>query len=353
MRHMRVDEVRGLACILVVVFHAVGSDPALANTAIAYLMQSFVFVRMPLFIAITGYLYGRQRGHRPLTPRGWARRTGRLAPPFLLASLICCAIDQVAGRGFHLGDALSFGAWHLWYLQALAMLLMIACLLDMTGRIENRHLWIVAGTALCVSASGLFADIRLFSIGRAIVLLPFFYTGAAIAAGGISRPHRNAIYAAGAAGMLLHLLSLAGMAPIWATSSLVAGAVGIAGFVAIGSMMPSSTLFRRLGAYSLPIYLWHLPASALLSAVVLNLIDAGPYAGLVLRVAVGVTAPTALCIVTQRVMPSMLVVVGRHSADRSPDVVTVAATTRPRPALAAGFGFDQGQGMTGELARAA
>lgn len=59
MRSDRIDETRGIACLLVLAFHAIGSEPGLGRSSWVYFADSLHFVRMPIFIAITGYLYGR------------------------------------------------------------------------------------------------------------------------------------------------------------------------------------------------------------------------------------------------------------------------------------------------------
>jgi surface polysaccharide O-acyltransferase-like enzyme len=61
-----IDTVRGLACLFIVALHAVGDTPSnglrLPMTSDwHYAMESIEFLRIPLFTALSGYLYAGQR----------------------------------------------------------------------------------------------------------------------------------------------------------------------------------------------------------------------------------------------------------------------------------------------------
>ncbi|MBJ6122692.1 acyltransferase family protein [Sphingomonas mollis] len=330
---MRIDEARGLASIMVVAFHAIGSE-SLVHSSWAYLAQSLTFVRMPLFIAITGYLYGLRRGHRPLTFTGWSKRTGRLLPPFLLGTLVCWTISLHKGRPFEIVNGLIFGAWHLWYLQALAMILLAVWVMDKWLRPSNDRLWMVAGAAFAVVATGMFSGVAQLSVAKAAYLLPHFLVGAAIGASPAlleRRRNRIAIYMAGAFGLIAHQASLLGVGSEWAKTSLVAATIGVATFTLVRTSMPASPVLRRIGAYSLPIFLWHLPVASVLSALLLHRFGTEPHIAVIAKMAFGIAVPIAAAIACARLAPQMLIFVGRRATSPSPE--PAAETRRPVPAL--------------------
>jgi len=65
-----IHAVRGLACLMIVAFHVIGDDAGEGlrlpdNSGWHYAMKSIVFLRVPLFIVISGYFYGGHRATRP------------------------------------------------------------------------------------------------------------------------------------------------------------------------------------------------------------------------------------------------------------------------------------------------
>lgn len=319
MRSDRIDETRGIACLLVLAFHAIGSEPGLGRSSWVYFADSLHFVRMPIFIAITGYLYGRTRGYRPLTPAMWSKRLSRLWPPFLLVTLIVGIIDKVAGRGFHPVDALLFGSWHLWYIQAIGVILGTMLFIELWISPGSRSLWIAAAIAGLVAASGVLADVRLLSIQRAICLMPHFLAGVALG----STPRENqprllkiAIYALGFLSLFATQLSLNGHGRVWAEGSLVATCLGLAGFLLIGTMAPRSCTLRGIGVHSLPVFLWHLPFYAVTSFVLLHRIHVEPHTAVLLKIAIGLAGPIQMARFVERNAPRATLLIGARDPRR-------------------------------------
>lgn len=344
MKIKRVDEMRAIACILVLAFHAVGSEPQLRGTALAYLAASLRFVRMPVFISITGLLYGLSRKHQPLNMEGWRKRVGRLLAPFVLCSFIICLLDQMRGAGFHPVRALAFGAWHLWYLPALAMILLIVVALERLVELSSKRLWVAASIAALISATHIANHINLFAFSRAVSLLPFFLAGAAI---GSSRDRdvpilgKVLIFAAGFMALVVHQFSLNGVGAQWQIGSLVSSALGLFGFLLVGSLAPASQLLRSIGIHSLPIFLWHLPIFAVLSGLLLHRFQVEPHVAFLVKIVVGVCLSMLFADEMERRLPALAPYIGarnqrRRLADQRREAeaflsasATTRATTKP------------------------
>ncbi|WP_157822193.1 acyltransferase family protein [Shewanella sp. Actino-trap-3] len=59
---MQIDTLRGIACILLVSYHVIGSTPMqgmkISTGLLREINDLFVYIRMPLFAFISGVLYG-------------------------------------------------------------------------------------------------------------------------------------------------------------------------------------------------------------------------------------------------------------------------------------------------------
>ncbi len=319
MAGINIDEVRGFAAILVVAFHAIASEPSLFHSVWGYFVASLSYVRMPLFIAVTGYLYGAQRSRRPLSFAGWEKRTRRIVPPFLLATVVCWVLSAPTDHAFNISVGLIFGAWHLWYLQALAVILLVMTMIDVVVRPTDAQLWLLVVAAFLLAALDPLTGFGWFSIDRALYLLPHFLAGGAIGAMPQiinHRPTRMVIYALGLIGVILQQLSYWGYIPLWSRQSLVAGAIGVTSFVFVARHMGQNETLRRIGAYSFPIFLWHLPVSSVISGLLLRRIDIERQLAVLVKIGVGVVVPIIVTITCMRYAPRLLPFVGRRASSK-------------------------------------
>ncbi|MDP1027910.1 acyltransferase [Sphingomonas sp. KR1UV-12] len=317
----RLDDMRGFACLMVVAFHAVGSEPTLRGSLVGSAIQLLGYVRMPLFIAITGFIYGYRRDAQVLSWEGWTKRTSRLVPPFVLLTLVCSAIDWEAGRSATPIRSLFYGMWHLWYLQALAVVLIVVYAGERAFHPGRRGLWLAALVAAAISAGGLFGTVQILSIDRSFYLLPHFLFGVVLGyhgREGLAWPMRLAIYVAGVVALAFAAAGIQSGTP-WAGSSLIGVAIGWATVLSLSRHMPSYGLLTGIGRFSLPIFLWHLPLAAVLSAVLLHRVHLAVYVAVLLRVVVGIVTPMVAVLLAERYAPGAIIFIGRRSpVDRSP-----------------------------------
>src|SRR5689334_1115040 len=122
----RIETLRGLACVLLVAFHVIGSEPDTglhAGEGSLYRQFAYLFqhIRMPLFTFLSGFVYA----YRPLLPGQLptfaAKKLLRLLLPFICVSTIYYAVASVtpgASGQMPLHDAWQIYAFpyvHFWF----------------------------------------------------------------------------------------------------------------------------------------------------------------------------------------------------------------------------------------------
>lgn len=185
----RIESLRGLALILMVAGHAIGSSAYSGmrvpdDSLLRYLYDSFVYIRMPLFTAISGYVYAL----RPVTTSGSVQRflkgkTYRIAIPMIVvSSLFFLAQSLIPGTNEKPDHENFFGIFfygyaHFWFLQAILLIFLGVIVLEKAHITKG-----FAGALLALFASMLIPEIfeqpiKFFSFYRALDLLPFFLLG--------------------------------------------------------------------------------------------------------------------------------------------------------------------------------
>lgn len=292
-----IDTLRGLACILLVSFHVVGvPDTGLrlpSSHWLAQLNDLLLFLRMPLFSFISGYVYAA----RPF--QGDARhfiggKTRRLLLPMLTLGTLYALVQRLTPGT----NAVGIEHWwllhiepvgHFWFLQALFLIFLTIVIL------ERSKLLARPGTFLLVFAASaalfVFAHAPVyFGLAGAVYLLPFFLGGLACRRFDIRSVRTRWLAAALFAG-----------AALWLSTRPSHGAViAFAGLMVSLSMvfllLRSGWQVRWLayvGGFSFAIYLMHVffTAASRIFFSALGLSD--PYVHTLLGTAAGVLGPMA------------------------------------------------------------
>lgn len=267
---LNIDAVRGLACLLVVALHVVGDSDSnglhLPMTSYwHYVMTSVEFLRMPLFTALSGYLYANHRVTRTEFSGFWTKKLRRLAVPLVFATVVFWSLRHYAhNEQTSLTEALLFRYGHLWYLQALLILFAAISISDAFFQISSVSLVLVGLSAIMISAEGLPIS-TFFGLTGAFYLAPYFLFGIILR----ERPQwlqdpRSGVLAAGIIIIVLtsQQLGLFGLAMEITSLQLPAAVAGMAGVVFLLQRFPNSVLLAGIGRYSYTIYLWHILASA-------------------------------------------------------------------------------------------
>lgn len=268
----RVQTLRGLAMLLIVLFHMIGDgQTGLRVTGDSFwplLNDVFPDFRSPLFGFISGFVYA----WRPASPGGYGyfamKKARRLLKPLFAVSLMFFAL-QLWAPGVnirpHLSDIwtlLFFPYRHLWFLQATILIFCTVLTLERMGALRTQ------GRALAVIAVGIVIALsnvvewQFFSVHKAANLFPYFVTG--LAANRFrtlfQRPQIRyglivpialisfALYTyAIFSGVTSH-----GSRPEW-----VGQVVGFSGALFLVQFIPVTPALILVGKYSFTIYLYH------------------------------------------------------------------------------------------------
>ena len=188
-KDLRIETMRGLALFLMVAGHVIGSSSDLGmkvpdDSVLRYLYESLVYIRMPLFTAISGYVYAL----RPLNsgsdlPRFYHGKFKRIGIPLLTVSTLFFVLQMVVPNTNdkpQLSEIFSiylFSYAHFWFLQSIFCIFVVIALLEKAGWLLTLRSY---GLVFAVALAASFAWERfpnMFSLDRAIQLFPFFLLG--------------------------------------------------------------------------------------------------------------------------------------------------------------------------------
>ncbi len=187
-----IETLRGLAIVLVVLGHValeLGHRGMLSSHhAVAYVVESLSYLRMPLFTVIAGYVYALRPVRAGAEKKFALGKLRRVLLPFIFVGLIDAAyLDyRFDGVAFNqLGETL-FGIFaldlgHLWYLKAMLWIFAGTMLLDAGKVLERVRPWvlILIGTALVSTAVAGNERHMLpwLALGDTLYILPYFVLG--------------------------------------------------------------------------------------------------------------------------------------------------------------------------------
>lgn len=272
------DSVRGLACLLVVALHVIGDTEANGlrlpmSSGWHYAMVSIEFIRIPLFTALSGYLYAGNRVSRSAFGRFWGKKARRLGVPLIcVTAVMWVLLTRIEVAPIPAARALLFSFGHLWYIQALILLFAAVSVCDALFRPGCAALTLAGLAAVMVSQSGWHVT-RFFSLDGAFYLAPYFLFGMILRENPAWLRDRSVGWLAlGIVAVVLtcQQLGLAGLMAPLTVLQLPAALAGMAGVVFLLQRFPRSALLASIGVYSYTIYLWHVAAGAMARAVLVK-----------------------------------------------------------------------------------
>ena len=183
----QIETLRGFACVLLVLYHVIGADPAgglqVTEGPIRWGNDTLAYLRMPLFTFLSGLVYGLKpfTGDSNRFLRGKVRRL--LLPMLVVGTLFAVLQNLVPGT-----HAEAYNWWrlhlepvaHFWFLESLFWVFLVVWLLEL-ARVMNTRIGMVmtcmvAGLVYVWAPKGWY----MFSIEGAFYLLPYFMVGLAI-----------------------------------------------------------------------------------------------------------------------------------------------------------------------------
>lgn len=325
-RSLQIDTLRGLACVLLVTFHTIGMDARTGlrvpdDHALRLFSDVFVYLRMPLFAFLSGYVYAL----RPITGDlqsfmgGKARRL--LIPMLSVGTLF--AIVQTITPGTNAGGYNWYllhiePVAHYWFLESLFLIFLLVASLEKLGWLRSGPtflvVWIAAAAAFCVDAVPVY-----FGLKGALYLLPFVLLG--IASRRFGADLSDALVRACAAALFgaISIYALLRGAGLPSNQSLLALGLGSCACVFLLRTRMQIDRLARLGAYSFSIYLFHSVFSAASRILLGRAFDLSLWPLLVAGIAAGLALPVLVEWTIRRTRFSIgLLMIGQRPKARSP-----------------------------------
>lgn len=188
-RDASIDTLRGIACVLLVTMHVIGYDEGSGihipdGSALRWYTDSMVYLRMPLFSFLAGFVYAWRPTHAPTVyPTFMSAKMRRLLVPYVVfVPLIGVAQTLVPDANNSTGR--NTFEWFLyalppyWFLLAMFWIFAVVALLDSWRLLEHRP--VVLGVFAALAAVNSFTpvvDIDFLQIGPAVSLATFFIAG--------------------------------------------------------------------------------------------------------------------------------------------------------------------------------
>ncbi|MFC6335274.1 acyltransferase family protein [Pseudomonas sp. CCM 7891] len=340
-KSLEIETLRGLACLLLVLYHVIGplggGLKIDVGSPFRVIADSMVYVRMPLFTFISGYIYSIYKIRGNDFSAYFFGKVRRLIVPLFCVGIpfsILQAIGPGVNKELGLVDALlSFyvPVNHFWFLQAVFIIFMFVGLLEWRGLLQTAtRLYLLLAFAAGVFLLPPFA-LDAFGINGAIYLLPFFVMGM-IGQAKVNEIRQSLKVIGPLVFVLISLVLLYVAAVdrelIVDRRSLVGLLVGCVSCVALLSSNVRAQWLIWLGGYSYAIFLFHVLFAAA-SRFALGRLGIKDESVLVLSgVVCGLLGPVVLSSIFSRFALTSTLFLGERAARKKPPAA--ATVSQPR-----------------------
>jgi surface polysaccharide O-acyltransferase-like enzyme len=316
--NLPIETLRGLACLLLVLYHVIGADASLGlrveDGPVRWLNDGLAYLRMPLFTFLSGLVYGL----RPFAGNSRAFLVGkvrRLLIPMLFVGTLFAVLQALIP-----GTNSRVGPWyllhvnpvaHFWFLESLFWVFLVIWALERWNLIRDVKGYLLALTLACA----LYLTVRgwfMLGIEGAIYLMPYFLFGLAFSRFAL-KPYLTSAW------VRWGLLILAIVAVIWMGMPVSNPDRRTVAMLAVGLSlcMLSLSLARvvpwlaAIGRHSYAIYLFHVFFTAALR-IALNLMQIKLLPiDILLGLAIGLAGPIVLDRVASRFKWPALLLLGK------------------------------------------
>lgn len=276
-----IEALRGLACVLLVMAHVIGENAAgglrvPGDSIFRWYVDSFAYIRMPLFTFISGYVYAM----RPLTAienwpaflKGKTRRL--LLPMFVVGTFL--AVLQSYGPGVNEPLKTPWYLWNIvpispfWFIWSIFWVFAVVTLIDTIDDVRKRTaLLVVTGIALaCANALLPASAMNIVGWRTFFYLGPFFIAG--LLASRLSWRMARRLWQLLVVVLLVPFLIVTQLGILGVIEfvppreSLLATITGVLGCLALLLTRWKWRPAAFVGKYSFTIYLFHVPAAVAL-----------------------------------------------------------------------------------------
>jgi len=299
MKSSRIQTLRGLACLLLVVYHVIGATATeglrIHDGWLRQLTEALGALRMPLFGLIAGAMYGFS------SKRGWPlvrdKVTRLMFPVLSVGTLYALVQYAVPGSNNRIDDLHLIHivpVAHFWFLESLFLIFCLMALAELVMPIKTLRSWSIY-FVLSVLVYLAHPGIIWFSVLGATYLLPYFLLGL-----GITRlkwdprqeqPGSGVLRIALGAAVVAWLMMPGTTLERFSVPMLLAGMLLASGLWSLGWR---NHLLSRLGDYSFAIYLFHVFFTSATRMVLYKLELHDPLLVLAVSMPLGLLGPVVL-----------------------------------------------------------
>lgn len=338
-QNLAMESLRGLACLLLVAYHVVGSE-ALVNGLklpddheLHRFNEALSHLRMPLFTFISGYVYC----YRPLSGspgRFLSGKLRRLVLPLIFVGTLFALLQYLtpgtsaAHEPLELWRIYLFPFAHYWYLQALLVIFALFAALEYRGLTARPPGLLALLLALCLVYPYRQLLPGLFSLQLAFYLFPYFILGVLYyrVLEPLARAHAQFVRPALVL-LCLGYLSFTAVLSDTGTLSYLSLGFSILLLLLAASANLRIALLTRLGVYSYAIYLLHVFFTAAARLLLERLGVTHPYPGFVLGLAAGLLGPILVYLACRPLPWARLLLFGQSLPRRTPAKSPLPAAT--------------------------
>jgi len=310
-RSIRIDTLRGLACLLLVAYHLIGISTSSGlrlddSHPLRMVNDVLAYIRMPLFSFLSGYVYAL-RPYRNDPAAFIAGKARRLLVPMLIVGTLFALLQTVTpgtnAKGYNWAMLHIIPVAHYWFLESLFLIFIVIVVLEhFQAMASERRFAVVLFAAACLHVAEPFPVY--FGLLGAAYLLPFVLFG--IWCNRFGEKHSMLGQLALRASIAIAASLYGGFAAssMLARISILALAIGGGACLALLRMGARVEWLAWGGRYSFAIYLFH---SIFTAASRIFLMKAG-VTSLPLFIGIGMVAGLLLPIATERVLRRVPVV---------------------------------------------
>ncbi len=328
-KDLSVETLKGLACILLVAYHVIGSNSNQGirvpnDSYLRYINESLLYIRMPLFTFLSGFVYALRPVGVSVALSFLAKKARRLMVPMLVVGTIYIVVQSmVAGTNKSHSLITLFSLLpvaHFWFVESLFVLFLVIVPLELSGVLKHRGGFAVVFLVACVLYVLPFMPTPFLSMNGTVYLAPFFLTGVAIHRFSLDTLPAASKYTVAACAFVFLVISQLNLNGILNMELGKQTAIGLA----IGiTICPTLYFFRfsnkwlgRIGYYSYSIYLFHVFGTAgariILERLGMHVTELHALVGLV----AGITMPMLLEFLLARYHLPALLFFGKSAKQR-------------------------------------
>ena len=323
-RDLKINTLRGLACVLLVAYHVVGSEATnglrIAEGIYRDLNDVLIYLRMPLFTFLSGVVYA-YRPFREGVKTFLAKKARRLLLPMLTVGSVFALVQY-----FMPGTNASINNWlllhiepvaHFWFIESLFLVFLVIVVLEKSNALNTSVRWalvLLSASALYISPLGS----KYFSLSGAFYLLPFFLLGMGVQRYDSFKNINNGLIVLALCTTLAAFIFIYHeWVPSYGKRTLPSFLIGSLACLCLLSFGFKSRLLASIGVYSYSIYLFHVFFTAF-PRIVFGRFDIAMEIIFVTSLIAGLLGPMVLEVVLARFNSSRVLLLGKSKIKQNP-----------------------------------